>query len=178
VIADVDDDASIGGLHGVELVIFRNAIVGARGNIGEPAPGLPVVCRFADADFGVGLPCGLFAGTRYGDDQIMPPSVERSIQVSSSARRCSDVVRSCAACQRASLSAGQPDAFFKTSSYAREVNVVTSSEPDGVSTMPASRSSIGESSRTSGQLQWRPPSRDRISSTRPNGQTWASRPPE
>src|SRR5215469_16604992 len=123
-------------------------------------------------------PCGLFTGTRYGVDQVIPPSVERSIQVSSRPRRCSGVVRRSTACQRATLSGSQPDASFETASYASEVKVVTSNDPVGVCRTPASRSSIGESQITSGQLQCRPPSRDRISSTRPNGQTWASRPPE
>src|SRR3954468_6773830 len=115
-------------------------------------------------------PCGLLTGTRYGADHVSPPSVERSIHVSKSDFRCSGVVLRWTACH-----AGN---FSIDASYASEVNVVTSNAPDGVSTIPASRSSIGVSSTTSGQLQFAPPSRDRISSTRPNGQTCASRPPE
>src|SRR4029453_12204086 len=106
----------------------------------------------------------------------MPSSIERSIQVSSNADRCSGVVRRFAACQRSSLSALQPDASLNTFSYASEGNVVTRNQPDGFSRPPETPSSIGEFKNPPGQLQVRPPSRDRIHSTRPNGQTWASRP--
>ena len=51
-----------------------------------------------------------------------------------------------------------------------DVKVVASREPRGVSRIPASRSSIGPSRRTLGQLQVSPELSDRINSTLPKGQ--------
>jgi hypothetical protein len=123
-------------------------------------------------------PCGLFTGTRYGADQFIPPSAERSIHVPSNALRCSGVDRAFTARQRFSRSGAQSFAAAKGASYANDVNVDTSNDPCAVSSTPASRSSMTVSISTSGQLHVSPSSRERINSTRPNGQTCASRPPE
>jgi len=123
-------------------------------------------------------PCGAMTGTRYGEDHSSPPSVDRSIQAPRSDFRWASVVALWTDNQRSSLSADHPLTSFRFLSYATEVNVVTRIEPFGVSTTPASRSSIGVSMRTCGQLHVRPESSERISSTRPKGHMCPSRPPE
>ena len=91
-------------------MILHHGVAGASGNVGEPAPGLAVVGRFADPDLLSRLP-ELFSGIEqtavrqrrwtvravHRNAVRRRPghasSVERSIQVSSKRRRCSGVVR-------------------------------------------------------------------------------------
>lgn len=60
-VADVGDQAAVGGLDGVEFVVVDGGVAGTRGDFGEPAPGEAIVGGFADADFGIGVPKA-FAG--------------------------------------------------------------------------------------------------------------------
>ena len=81
--------------------------------------------------------------------------------------------------RRASSSGAQPDAFFSEASYASNERWVHAAATPRVFREPRRlRRWENPSIRTSGQLQVCPESRDRISSTRPKGQTWLSRPPE
>jgi hypothetical protein len=57
----VGDQAAIGGLDCVEFVVLNGGVAGASGDFCEPAPGEAIVGRFADADFGLGVP-EAFAG--------------------------------------------------------------------------------------------------------------------
>ena len=70
------------------------------------------------------------------------------------------------------------NACFSRSSYASEVNVVTSSVPFAVSSTPESRSSIAVSSSTRGHVHVAPSSWEVMAWTCPNGHTCDSRPPD
>ena len=43
VIADMRDDATVGGFDRVQLVVLVEVVSGAGRDFGEPAPGLPVI---------------------------------------------------------------------------------------------------------------------------------------
>ena len=100
-VADVNDDAAIGSFHGVQLVILARVIAGAGRNWRQPTPGLAVILRFTHADALFFRPelfarieqpavgeLGWSVGTVHNmvaPDQLIPPSVERTIH--SPARR-------------------------------------------------------------------------------------------
>src|SRR6516162_3487107 len=55
-VADMHDNAAIGCLAGVQLVVLAGAVVGTHRNVREPMPGLSVIRRLADPDLVPGLP--------------------------------------------------------------------------------------------------------------------------
>ena len=61
VVADVDDEATVGGFDAVEFVVVLSFVAGAVRNGAEPGPGLAVVRGDADADF-AGFAGVAFAG--------------------------------------------------------------------------------------------------------------------
>ena len=55
VVADVNDEVAVAGFYAVEFVVVSGGVAGPRGDGGEPAPGLAIVCGYGDANFAAGI---------------------------------------------------------------------------------------------------------------------------